>query len=93
MTALVEWTEISDRALADEVLIMGLRLREGIDLERLAKLAGRLPEPQRLQRLVELGLLSHDSGRHRIAATDSGRPLVNRLVLELSEALDRGTAA
>lgn len=54
---LTEKTEISREQQADEMLLMGLRLREGIDLERLAALGGVRPAPAALSHLRGLGLI------------------------------------
>ena len=44
-------------AQADEMLLMGLRLAEGVDLDRLALLTGLAPSPARLGKLAEQGLI------------------------------------
>ena len=64
---------------ADEFLLMGLRLAEGIDPARYAALSGRALDPRRIKLLREQGAISVDaSGRLRV--TQAGFP-----VLELSE--------
>ena len=50
-------TELSPAEQADEMLLMGLRLSEGIDLERLASLGKVRPDPAVIEELVGLGLL------------------------------------
>ena len=44
-------------AQADEMLLMGLRLTEGVDLDRLARISGLTPGAARLRKLIEQGLI------------------------------------
>ena len=59
----------------EELLVMGLRLREGIDIARLETLAGgsleQLLDLRAVERLIGEGWLTRDDGR--IAATAAGR--------------------
>jgi oxygen-independent coproporphyrinogen-3 oxidase len=66
---------------ADEYLLMGLRLSEGIDLAGLAAIGGSLAET-RLAALEADGLLTRHSDR--VAATPKGRLVLERLILELA---------
>ena len=52
-----EITALKPDEQADEMLLMGLRLREGIDLARLALLGGVTPSPVELADLEQLGLI------------------------------------
>jgi oxygen-independent coproporphyrinogen-3 oxidase len=61
---------------------MGLRLAEGIDLKRLAATGGRGLDAARLAQLQDQGLLALNGDR--LAATPSGRLVLNRLILELA---------
>jgi oxygen-independent coproporphyrinogen-3 oxidase len=54
---IVETTDLTPAEQADEMLLMGLRLSEGLDLGNLASLAGVRPEPRVIDELVALGLL------------------------------------
>jgi oxygen-independent coproporphyrinogen-3 oxidase len=67
---------------ADEYLLMGLRLAEGIDEKRLAAIDGRKLDEARLQYLQAKGLLrrTHD----RLQATGKGRLVLDRLIVELA---------
>jgi oxygen-independent coproporphyrinogen-3 oxidase len=66
---------------AAEFLMMGLRLKEGIDIGRYASLAGAdLPE-DRIDQLCDIGMLRRD--RHRIIATDKGFIVLNAILAEL----------
>ena len=52
-----ELTELTRAEQADEMLLMGLRLTEGVDLERLARLGGVRPSRDAIRHLAGLGLL------------------------------------
>jgi oxygen-independent coproporphyrinogen-3 oxidase len=66
-----------------EALLMGLRLREGIDLERIAALAGREPvDRARIDRLAARGLLTLDG--NRLAATPAGMLLLDGILAEIA---------
>jgi putative oxygen-independent coproporphyrinogen III oxidase len=67
---------------ADEYLLMGLRLAEGIDEKRLAAIDGRKLDEARLQYLQAKGLLrrTHD----RLQATGKGRLVLDRMIVELA---------
>jgi oxygen-independent coproporphyrinogen-3 oxidase len=67
---------------AEEYLLMALRLAEGMDLARLAALGGQGPDEARLNALESDGLLSRAGGR--LVATQSGRLVLERLILELA---------
>jgi oxygen-independent coproporphyrinogen-3 oxidase len=66
----------------DEFLLMGLRLREGIDPERYAQLCGRELDRERISHLVELGFLERRGDR--IAATPEGFLVLDALVADLA---------
>lgn len=73
---------ISPTEATDEMLMMGLRLVEGVDLARLEQVAGAgretlLPK-LRTRPLVDAGLLWQDDAR--IGATASGRRVLNALL-------------
>jgi oxygen-independent coproporphyrinogen-3 oxidase len=68
---------------ADEFLLMGLRLREGIDPERYAALSGRAIDPRRIAVLREEGAIAVDSdGRLRV--TQAGFPVLDAVVADLA---------
>ncbi len=79
---------ITDDALnreerADEFLLMGLRLREGIDPDRYAALSGRAIDPRRIAILREEGAIAVDAdGRLRV--TQSGFPVLDAVVADLA---------
>ena len=56
---------------ADEFLLMGLRLAEGIDPERYRRAVGRSLDPKRIALLREEGAITVDAtGRLRVRAAD-----------------------
>ena len=68
---------------ADEFLLMGLRLREGIDPERYAALSGRAIDPRRIAVLREEGAITVDAdGRLRV--TQAGFPVLDAVVADLA---------
>ncbi|MCC8935314.1 coproporphyrinogen III oxidase [Bradyrhizobium sp. Arg68] len=68
---------------ADEFLLMGLRLAEGIDPRRYAKLSGRELDPRRIAMLREEGAIDVDAdGRLRV--TKSGFPVLDAVVADLA---------
>src|SRR5262249_37729825 len=73
---------LSAEEVAEEYLLMGLRLNEGIDLGRLAALNGRRLDDDRVTALAGDGLLKRDGDW--LAATPKGRLVLNQLILELA---------
>jgi len=68
---------------ADELLLMGLRLREGIDPERHKAMSGQALNLQKIKQLSADGLLEM-SQRGRLRATQSGAMLLDALVADLA---------
>ena len=66
---------------ATEMMLMGLRLAEGIDPARYARLAGRPLDSARLEPLVADGLLRRRGAR--LAATPAGRVVLNSVLASL----------
>jgi oxygen-independent coproporphyrinogen-3 oxidase len=79
---------VSDEVLtsaehADEFLLMGLRLAEGIDPARFTQIAGRPLEPDRIDLLRQHGLIeTTPAGRMRV--TLSGFPVLDSVVADLA---------
>ena len=68
---------------ADEFLLMGLRLTEGIDPKRYAALSGRTLDPKRIALLREEGAITVDAdGRLRV--TQAGFPVLDAVVADLA---------
>jgi oxygen-independent coproporphyrinogen-3 oxidase len=68
---------------ADEFLLMGLRLAEGIDLVRYEALAGRPLDERRIGLLASEGLITA-IGNSRIRATAGGMLVLDALVADLA---------
>ncbi|HEY6632396.1 MAG TPA: radical SAM family heme chaperone HemW [Rhizobiaceae bacterium] len=68
---------------ADEFLLMGLRLAEGIDLARYEQLSGKGFSPARLSVLQEEGLVA-PIGNSRLRATPSGMIVLDAVVADLA---------
>ena len=68
---------------ADEFLLMGLRLAEGIDPRRYQALSGRPLDPNRIALLREEGAISVEAdGRLRV--TKDGFPVLDAVVADLA---------
>jgi putative oxygen-independent coproporphyrinogen III oxidase len=68
---------------ADEFLLMGLRLAEGIDPERYAALAGRPLDADRIVALRDEGAITIDAGG-RLRVTQAGFPVLDAVVADLA---------
>jgi oxygen-independent coproporphyrinogen-3 oxidase len=80
-------TTVSERLTpgetADEYLLMGLRLAEGIDLDRYTRIAGRTLDPKRISVLREEGALE-TTADGRLRVTQSGFPVLDAVVADLA---------
>jgi putative oxygen-independent coproporphyrinogen III oxidase len=81
-----EEAPLSPSEAADEALVMGLRLREGVDAGAIAKRFGisSVIDWQRVERLTESGHLRRD-GSH-IALTPAGQLLLDHILGEIAAA-------
>jgi len=80
---LVTDDELTREEMADEFLLMGLRLAEGIDPARYAALAGRPLDPARVATLHEHGLVETTAeGRLRVSLP--GFPVLDAVVADLA---------
>jgi oxygen-independent coproporphyrinogen-3 oxidase len=68
---------------ADEFLLMGLRLAEGIDPRRYLALSGRPLDPNRIALLREQGAIAVDEGG-RLRVTQEGFPVLDAVVADLA---------
>lgn len=84
---IVEDETLSSSAQADELLLMGLRLTEGVDLRRLEAVGGVRPSRNRLAHLVGLGMLEEPRPDH-IRVTRAGRFVLNEIVRQLAASMD-----
>jgi oxygen-independent coproporphyrinogen-3 oxidase len=73
---------LSEAESADEYLLMGLRLAEGIDLKRLQAIGGKAPSSEMMDALSAQGLVRRQD--ERLTATPSGMLVLERLILELA---------
>lgn len=73
--------------IADEMLVMGLRIGEGLDLARLARLAGVAPSRETVRHLTGLGLLTESADGNRLRATREGRMVLDAVIRALSTGL------
>jgi putative oxygen-independent coproporphyrinogen III oxidase len=81
--AIVEEAPLTPREAADEALVMGLRLREGVDAAALESRFGiPVVEWQRVDRLVGSGHLTRKGAR--IAPTAAGRLLLDSILAEIA---------
>jgi len=69
--------------MADEFLLMGLRLAEGIDIARFRALAGRSLDPARIAMLHEHGLVE-TTADGRLRVTLPGFPVLDAVVADLA---------
>jgi oxygen-independent coproporphyrinogen-3 oxidase len=75
--------KLTSGEMADEFLLMGLRLTEGIDPERYTALAGRTLDPKRISILRDEGAVeTTPNGRLRV--TPSGFPVLDAVVADLA---------
>jgi putative oxygen-independent coproporphyrinogen III oxidase len=74
-------TALGDHDRFAEHLLMGLRISEGIDLGRIHRDTGLRPRVDRVEQLVEQGLLCADD--QRMSVTPGGRPLLNAILRKL----------
>ena len=81
--AYVENERLTPHEQADEALLMGLRLAEGLPLARIADLSGLAPRGRALGRLTMQGMLEA-AGPSLVRATPKGRFVLNELVRQLA---------
>jgi oxygen-independent coproporphyrinogen-3 oxidase len=83
---MVESIPLSRSEQADEALLMGLRLTEGLDLDRLYAVSGMQTVDGAVDGLVGLGLIER-CGVTRLRATRAGQIVLNEVVLRLASSL------
>jgi len=69
--------------MADEFLLMGLRLAEGIDPARYERLAGRALDPRRIKILQQEGAIELTAGG-KLRVTQTGFPVLDAVVADLA---------
>jgi len=80
---LVENAALSREEQGDEFLLMGLRLREGVDPRRFEKISGRRLDRERVQSLIADGFIERDPAG-RIRVTPMGAPLLDTVVADVA---------
>ncbi|MCB1462004.1 MAG: coproporphyrinogen III oxidase [Nitratireductor sp.] len=78
-----EFTRLLPMEAADEMLLMGLRLREGIDTARFAAIAGNELDEKRIAFLEGEGFLER-MGKDRLRATPAGFLVLDAIVADLA---------
>jgi oxygen-independent coproporphyrinogen-3 oxidase len=73
---------LSQEEQSDEFLLMGLRLREGIDVHRYEAISGRRLSRIQIESLVSDGFLTEHAGFLRV--TPEGAPLLDTIVADLA---------
>ncbi|MET0669993.1 MAG: radical SAM family heme chaperone HemW [Tardiphaga sp.] len=74
---------LSREERADEFLLMGLRLAEGIDPARYAAVAGKSLDPEQIKMLAAHGLIESD-GHGFLRVTKAGFPVLDAVVADLA---------
>jgi oxygen-independent coproporphyrinogen-3 oxidase len=74
-------TTVSNEDQATEMLLMGLRLHDGIDTRRFEKLNGKTLDPQTVQDLEDLGMIK--VGKHNLSVTNQGLMVLNSIIGKL----------
>lgn len=80
---IVEEEHLTSAEQAEEMLLMGLRLQEGLDLVRYEKLAGHELDRNAIANLQQEGLIE-TAGNTHICATRKGRIVLNHIISELA---------
>ena len=80
---LIENVPLTAEEQGDEFLLMGLRLREGIDRARFKALSGRPLLQRQIDDLVSDGFIEEDAAG-RIRVTPAGAPLLDSIVADLA---------
>ena len=73
--------ELSRSDQANEYLMMGLRIAEGLDVDRFKLLSGTSLDQDKVDDLCEIGMLYQED--NRIKATRDGRAVLNAVIREL----------
>jgi putative oxygen-independent coproporphyrinogen III oxidase len=80
---MIEEEALSDEAIGDEFLLMGLRLAEGIDVARFERVSGRTLSARQIAILLEERMIEKlPSGRLRVAA--DAFPVIDAVVADLA---------
>ena len=80
---IIEKEVLTPEAQGDEFLLMGLRLKEGIDPARFEALSGVTLNSRRVADLIEHGMIQQDTDG-RIRVTQQGFPVLDAIVADLA---------
>ncbi len=80
---LVEDDVLSPEQQGDEFLLMGLRLREGVDPQRFFLISGKKLAPSRISELVGDGLVEYTRD-NRLRVSSEGFPVLDAVVADLA---------
>jgi putative oxygen-independent coproporphyrinogen III oxidase len=78
----IEQENLSKSDIADEFLLMGLRLKEGISMQRFHELAVYPPDQTRLADLQKMGMIWMKDGR--MGVTAEGFPVLDAVVADVA---------
>jgi putative oxygen-independent coproporphyrinogen III oxidase len=81
--ALIEDESLTIDQQGDELLVMGLRLREGISLPRYQQISGRSLNQNQIEDLIGYGFIER-LGNERIRVTSAGFPVLDAVVADLA---------
>ena len=76
---------LSSQDWAEELILMGLRTQDGIDLSRIERLTGRRVTEKALQSLLELAMIEQTGSQ--ITATAQGRLVLNAVIRALADGI------
>ncbi|MCE8005509.1 radical SAM family heme chaperone HemW [Aestuariivita sp.] len=73
---------VSPKDQAREYLLMGMRVRDGIDRARYQRMSGQDFNPQTVEHLVDLGMIN--ATLDRLSVTNQGLMILNTIITELA---------
>ncbi|MFN4157090.1 MAG: radical SAM family heme chaperone HemW [Gemmobacter sp.] len=71
---------LAPRDQAIEYIMMGMRLRSGLDLRRLSQMLGSMVDLHRFRDLIDWGMVEPDG--HMLRTTDRGRMVLNSVIAQ-----------
>jgi oxygen-independent coproporphyrinogen-3 oxidase len=80
---LIENSALTLEEQSDEFLLMGLRLREGVDLKTYESLSGRPLRRRQIDELTSYGFITEDANG-TLRVTPAGAPLLDTIVADLA---------
>ncbi|MEO9458391.1 MAG: radical SAM family heme chaperone HemW [Lentilitoribacter sp.] len=80
---IIDIEQLTSQDQADEMLLMGLRLREGIDVSRWSSLSDREFDTERESNLIHYGMIERINN-NRIRCTPSGMMVLDSVVADLA---------